>query len=88
MNLSAITLFENKFKQLNMNIRIEVEKFKPIPTFEKTINEIKYNYLKSNVSAAIILLATTLFEKNFKQLSMNSSIEVAKIEPGTTFENY
>ena len=40
-----------------MNRRIEVEKFEPEPTVEKTINEIKYNHLKSifsidtNVSA-------------------------------------
>ena len=41
MNLSAINLFGENFKQLSMNRKIEVEKIEPGPTFEKTINEIK-----------------------------------------------
>ena len=46
MNLSAITLFGDNLEQLSMNSIIEVAKFKPEPTFEKTNNEIKYNHLK------------------------------------------
>ena len=65
----------------------KVEKIEPGTTFERTINEIKYNHLKSISSATMNISAITFFEKNFKQLSMNSSIEVAKFEPGTTFEN-
>ena len=33
------------------------------------------------------LSAITLFDDNLKALSMNSSIELEKFEPGTTFEN-
>ena len=52
--ISKITTFFDKFfDQLSMNSRIEVEKFEPGPTFEKTIdnikddiNEIKDNHLK------------------------------------------
>ena len=71
-----------------MNSIIEVEEFEPRTTFERTINDIKYNHLKSITSATMNISAITFFDNNFKQLSMNSSIEVAKIEPGTTFENY
>ena len=81
------TSFNENFKQLSMNSNIEVEKFEPGTTFERTINEIKYNHLKIISSATINISAITLFDKNFKQLSMNSSIEVEKSEPGTTFEN-
>ena len=57
MNISAITLFDDNLEQISMNSRIEIAKFEPEPTFEKTINEIKSNHLKSinfiyiNVSA-------------------------------------
>ena len=34
----------------------------------------------------IIYKITTSFDNNFKQLSMNSIIEVAKVESGPTFE--
>ena len=47
MNLSAITLFDENFDQLSMNNRTEAETFEPEPRFEKTINEIKANILKS-----------------------------------------
>ena len=47
MNLSDITLFDNNLEQLIMNRRIEVAKFEPEPIFEKTINDIKDNHLKS-----------------------------------------
>ena len=53
MNLSAITLFDNNFKQLSMNISIEVKKIKPEPTFENNTNEIKNNRLKSITSIDI-----------------------------------
>ena len=57
-----------------MNIRIEVEKFEPGPTFEKTINDIKNYHLKGIASAATNLPAITSFDDNFKQLSMNIKI--------------
>ena len=50
MNLSAITSFDGNFKHLSMNSIIEVAKPEPVPTFEKTINEIKDNHLKSIAS--------------------------------------
>ena len=42
-----------------MNNRIEAEKFEPETTFEKTINDIKDNHLKSITSIAMNLLAIT-----------------------------
>ena len=57
-----------------MNIRIEVEKFEPGPTFEKTINDIKNYHLKGIAYAATNLPAITSFDDNFKQLSMNSRV--------------
>ena len=59
MNLSAITLFNDNFKQLSMKITIEVAKFEPGPTPEKTINEIKSNHLKIIASAAMNVSAIT-----------------------------
>ena len=53
MNLSSINLFEHDFKQISMNISIEVEKFKPEPTFDKNINEMKDSHMKSIASATI-----------------------------------
>ena len=61
-----------------MNGRNEVAKFEPGPTFEKTINEIKDNHLKSITSTTMNLSANTLFDNHFKHISMNSSIEVSK----------
>ena len=86
MNLSAINLSDGNFNQLSMNSRIEVAKFKPEPTFEKTIHEIKYNHLKIIASSAINLSAITSCDKNVKQISMNSRIEVEKFKPEPTFE--
>ena len=62
-----------------MNIRIEVAKFEPGPKFEKTMHEIKENHMKSIASAAMSLSATTSFDDNIKQLSMNNSIEAEKL---------
>ena len=70
-----------------MNIIIEVEKLKPETAFEKIINDIKYNHQKRIASSTMNLSAINCFDENFKQLSMNSSIEVAKFEPGIIFEN-
>ena len=47
MNLSAITMFDKNIEQISMSRRIEVARFEPEPTFEKTIDEIKDNNLKS-----------------------------------------
>ena len=70
-----------------MYIRIEVATFEPEPTFQKTINEIKYNHLKTIACAVMNLSAITSLENKFKHLSMNIIIEVAKFEPEPTFEN-
>ena len=59
MNLSAINLFGNNFKQISMNIRFEVENFEPEPTFENTINEIKANHLEIITSIDINVSAVT-----------------------------
>ena len=59
--LNSLHFFENIFDQLSMNNRFEEAEFEPEPTFEKTINEIKNNHLKSiasdymNLSAIISL---------------------------------
>ena len=56
-----------------MNSRIEVAKFEPEPTFEKTINEIKYNHLKCitymdmNVSA----ITSNKLRYSFENLKSN-----------------
>ena len=81
------TPFDENFDQLSMNSINEVTKFKPGQTFENTNNDIKDNHLKCIASATMNISATTLLEENFKNISMNSSIEVAKFEPGQTFEN-
>ena len=87
MNQSAITIFNKNLKQLSMNSIIEVEKFEREPTFEKTINEIKDNHLKSIASSAMNLSAITLFEENFDLRSMNNIFEAAKFESEPIFEN-
>ena len=81
------TSFDKNFDQLSMNIRIKVAKFEPGPKFEKTINDIKDNHLKIIASATMNISAITFLNKNFKHLSMNSSIEVEKIKHEPTFEN-
>ena len=58
-----------------MNIRIEVAKFEPGPTFENTINEIKDIYLESIASDAMNLSALTYFDENFDPLSMNNILK-------------
>ena len=68
-----------------MNSRVEVAKFEPKPTFKNTINEIKYNYMKSITSDSINVSAIPQFDDNSEQLSMNSRVEVAKFEPELTF---
>ena len=70
-----------------MYIRIEVATFEPEPTFQKTINEIKDNHLKTIASAVMNVSATTSFDNKFEQLSMNIISEESKFEPEPTFEN-
>ena len=53
MNPSDITYFDDTFDPLCINRIFESEKFEPETTFEKTINEIKYNHLKSITSIDI-----------------------------------
>ena len=62
-----------------MNNSFEAEKFEPYPTFEKTINEIKDNHLKSISSAAKNSSAITSFDENSDPLCINNSFEAAKI---------
>ena len=81
------TSFDNNFDPLNMNNRVEEAKFEHGPTFENTINDIKDNNLKIIASATMNLSPINLFDENFKQLCMNTSIEGAKFEPEPTFEN-
>ena len=64
MTLSAIISFKENFKQLSMNSKIEVEKFEPGKTFEKTINDIKDNHFKIIASYAMTISAITLFDNN------------------------
>ena len=87
MNLSYITSFDEKIDLLSMNNIFELAKFKPEPTFEKTINEIKDNYLKIIASAAKNPSAITSFDENFYLVCINNSFEAEKIEPEPTFEN-
>ena len=47
-----------------MNSKIEVEKFEPGKTFEKTINDIKDNNFKIIASYAMTISAITLFDNN------------------------
>ena len=47
------TSFDEDFDLLSMNSIIEVAKFESGPTFEKTINKIKNNHLKSIAFAAM-----------------------------------
>ena len=68
-----------------MNNSTEVAKFKTGPTFEKNINEIKDNHLKSIASAVMNISAITFFDDNLEPLSMNNSSEAEKLGPGTTF---
>ena len=70
-----------------MNNSFEASKFEPEPTFEKTVNKIKFNHLKSIVSAAMNLSALTSFDNKIDPLSMNNSFEAETFEPEPTFEN-
>ena len=49
-NPSDITSFEDYFDKLCIKNIFESEKFEPEPTFEKNINDIKANHLKSITS--------------------------------------
>ena len=69
-----------------MNRIIEEAKLEPGPTFENTINEIKYNHLQTITSVVMNLSSITFFDKNFKQAIVNIRIEVTRFKPGPTFE--
>ena len=81
------TSFYKNFDPISMINIFEAEKIEPAPTFEKNINEIKYNYPKSIASTAMNLWAITYFDKNFDPIFMNNGFETAKFEPEPTFEN-
>ena len=87
MNLSAITLSDKNFEQLSTNSRIEVSKIEPDLTFEKTTNDIKYNYLKGIASSAMNISAISSFDNNFEQLIKKSIIVVENFEPEPKLEN-
>ena len=70
-----------------MNNNFEAAKFELEPKFEKTINEITDNHLKSIASAAMNLSDIASFKDNFDPLSMNNSFEAEKLEPEPKFEN-
>ena len=58
-NLSGITSFDKNFDPISMNNSFEAEKFEPEPTFEKTLNEIKADHLKSITSIYMNVSAIT-----------------------------
>ena len=58
-NTSAITSFEYKFDPICINNIFKAEKFEPEPTFENTINEIKFNHLKGITFIDMNVPATT-----------------------------
>ena len=66
------TFFENNFDQLSINNRFESAEFEPEPTFENTINDIKYNHLKSITSDAMNISAITSFDEKIDPLSMSN----------------
>ena len=70
-----------------MNNIFELAKFKPEPTFEKTINDIKDDNLKIIAYASTNISAITSFDENFDLISMKNSFEAANFEPEQTFEN-
>ena len=55
----AITSFDNNFDLIRINNSFEAAKFEPEPTFEKTINEIRSNHLKSITSIVMNISAIT-----------------------------
>ena len=69
-----------------MNSSIEVAKFKPEPTFENNINEIKDNHLKIIISAAMNLSAIISLDENYDAIFMYNSFAAEKFEPEPTFE--
>ena len=69
-----------------MNNKFEAAKFETEPIFENTINQIKYDHMKSIAYATTNISAITSFDKNFDPLSMKNSFEAAKFEPEPTFE--
>ena len=79
------TYFDKNFYQLSINNIFEAAKFEPEPTFEKNINEIKDNHLKTIASAAINPLAITYFDDNIDPLCTNNIFEAEKFEPEPTF---
>ena len=81
------TSFENNFDQPSINNSFEAEQLEPDPTFENTINDIKYNYLKSVASADTNPSDITSFDENFDPLFINNSFEAAKFKPEPTFGN-
>ena len=79
--------FDDNFKHLSMNSRIEAAKIKPKTTFEKTIHDIKDDLMKVISFSSMHLSDITLFNKNFEQISMKRRIEVSKFKPEQKLEN-
>ena len=71
-NPSDITSIEDYFDQLCINNRFESEKFEQEPTFEKTINDIKANHLKSITSIGINISAITSDKTSLSSEHLNT----------------
>ena len=65
--------------------RVEAETLEPVSTFERTINDIKDNHLKTISSAAMNTSDVNMFGNNHEPLSINNSFDSAKLEPETKF---
>ena len=61
--------------------RVEAETLEPVSTFERTINDIKDNHLKTISSAAMNTSDTNLSGNNHEPLSINNIFDSAKLEP-------
>ena len=74
-HISKIPAFLDEiFDQLSINSRTEAAKFKPEPTFENTINDIKENNLKSITSIAMNPLAITSKKPSSSSENLKSNI--------------
>ena len=72
-NTSAITSFDEDFYRLCMNSSFEAAKFEPEPTFEKNINDIKYNHSKVSTSLTW-MYQLSLWTKPLRLLNIKNKI--------------
>ena len=64
----------------------EAAKFEPGPTFEETINDIKFIHIKRITSAAMNLSAITSFDEKIDPLSKINSFEAKKSKQNQHFK--